>query len=49
MGVDNMRSEQGLQACLGMRSPVHVVRVASLQGSNTKPLSQSLLEACHGD
>jgi hypothetical protein len=49
MGVDNMRSEQGPQACLGMRSPVHVVRVAPLQGCNTKSLSQSLLEACHGD
>jgi len=46
MGVDNMHSDQGLQACLGVCSPVQVVRVLLLPG-NLNPLSQSLMEAGH--
>jgi hypothetical protein len=47
MKGDSMRSEQGPQTCLGMRSSAHVVRVQLLQGNNNS-LSYSLHEVCHG-
>ena len=47
MGVDNMRSEQGPQACLGMRSTVHVVRVELLP-NNKKSLNHGFQEVGHG-
>jgi len=43
----NMHSEQGPQACLGMRSPVHVVRVRLLPG-DMNSLGHGLLEVGHG-
>lgn len=42
-----MRSEQGPQTCLGMRTSAHVVRVQFLQ-RNERLLSYSLQEVCHG-
>lgn len=42
-----MRSEQGPQACLGMRSSAHVVHVELLPGDKNS-LSHSLQEASHG-
>ena len=42
-----MHSEQGPQACLGMRSPVHVVHVQLLPGDKNS-LGHVLLEADHG-
>jgi hypothetical protein len=47
MGVDNMHSEQNPQACLGMRSPLHVVHVHLLP-SDKNSLGHVLLEAGHG-
>jgi len=46
MRGDNMHSEHGPQACLGMRSTVHVVRV-QLSPSDRNSLDV-LLEADHG-
>ena len=43
----NMHSEQGPQACLGMRSPVHVVRVRLLPG-DMDSLGHSLPGVGHG-
>jgi hypothetical protein len=47
MGVDSMRSEQGSQACLGVRSPLHVVWIGLLP-NNKKSLSHSLLGVSYG-
>jgi hypothetical protein len=48
MRGDDMLSEQGPQACLEMRTPAHVVRVESPQGSHKYSLSYGLLEVGHG-
>jgi len=48
MRGDDMRSEQGPQACLGMGSPARVVRAEFPQGRNNYSRSQSLLEVNHG-
>jgi hypothetical protein len=43
-----MHSEQGPQACLGMGSHVHGVRVRSLPGGDMNSLGHGLLEVGHG-